>query len=41
MENEIHEENLFENQTEVNFYAEVFILEKDLQKEGSVYQLLE
>lgn len=41
MENEIHEEALVENQTEVNFYAEVFILEADLKKEGAVYKLLE
>ncbi len=40
MPNETHEENILENEAETNFYAEVFILEKDLQKEGAVYQFI-
>ena len=40
MPNENHEEIILENETEINFYSEVFILEEDLKKESSVYQLL-
>lgn len=40
MSNENHKEIILENETEINFYSEVFILEEDLKKESAVYQLL-
>ena len=40
MPNENHEEIILENEAEINFYSEVFILEEALKKESAVYQLL-